>query len=109
MDCFAEFPSHEAAKDCVKRFQLDAQPGKGTKIRNRNVSLDLSNQAELMSAIFPRARFAKFDPLTGRPRIMPHETDPFWSAGFRGYFTLEEIYGITRFAETPSRVSGNHR
>lgn len=105
MDCFVEFPSHEAARDCVKRYEFSAQPGRGTKIGNRCVSLDLSSQAELMRAVFPRARFVKFDELTGRPTIVSHSEDPSWTAGFRGYFNLEEIYGMTRFAETPSRVS----
>lgn len=105
MDCFIEFPSHEAARDCVKRFEYNAQPGRGTKIGNRCVTLDLSNQAELMRAVFPRARFVKFEELSGRPFIQSHSTDPTWTAGFRGYFNLEEIYGMTRFAETPSRVS----
>lgn len=105
MDCFVEFRTQEAARDCVKRFEYSAQPGRGTKIGNRNVSLDLSSQAELMRAVFPRSRLAEFDQVTGRPRIMSHDEDPSWTAGFRGYITLEEIYGMTRFAETPSRVS----
>lgn len=105
MDCFVEFPSYEAARDCVKQFDYTATPGRATKIGNRNVSLDLSNQGELMRALFPRARFVHFDEFTGRPTIMSHDTDASWSIGFRGYFTLEELYGVTRFAETPSRVS----
>lgn len=104
MDCFVEFPNHQAARDCVKQFDFTATPGRATKIGNRNVSLDMSNQGELMQALFPRARFVHFDEITGRPTIMGHETDASWSIGFRGYFTLEELYGVARFSETPSRV-----
>lgn len=104
MDCYVEFPSHEAALSCVRRFEHTAHPGRGTKLGTRNVSLDLSNQAELMEAVFPRARLVEFDVYTGQPRIVSQDHDHSgWSAGFRGYFTLEEIYGITRFAECPSR------
>ena len=104
MDCYVEFPSHEAAISCVRRFEYTAYPGRGTKLGTRNVNLDLSNQAELMEAIFPRARLVEFDVYTGQPHIVSQDHDHSgWSAGFRGYITLEEIYGITRFAECPSR------
>lgn len=106
MDCFVELQNHQAAKECVRRFEYHVLPGQNTKIGNRNVTLDLSNQAELRKAVFPRSRFVEFDILTGRPRIMSHEEDPSWSEGFRGYFTQEEIFGVTRFAENPARVSG---
>lgn len=107
MDCFVEFPSYQAARECVTRFEQTAQPGRGTKLGTRNVSLDLSNQAELMRAIFPRARLVRFEEANGQPHIMSREEDPSWSEGFRGYFTLEELYGVTRFAENPSRVSNS--
>jgi len=104
MDCYVEFPSHEAALSCIRRFEHTSYPGRGTRLGTRNVSLDLSNQAELMEAVFPRARLVEFDVYTGVPRILSQDDDyGGWSAGFRGYFTLEEIYGITRFAECPSR------
>lgn len=105
MDCFVEFRTPEAARHCVQQFDYGIEPGKNTKIGNRNVSLDLSNQAELRKAIFPRSRYVDFDKSSGKPRIMSHEEDPTWSEGFRGYMTEEEIYGITRFAENPARVS----
>ena len=103
MDCFVEFPHAQAARECIARFEYTAHPGRGSKLGTRNVTLDLSNQAELMQAVFPRARLVKFDSETGRPTIYGPETDTSWSDGFRGYFTLEEIYGVTRFAENPSR------
>lgn len=106
MDCYVELRDQEAARQCVKRFEYGPMPGQTAKIGNRNVSLDLSNQAELSKAIFPRSRYVDFDILTGRPRIMSHEEDLSWSEGFRGYFTQEEIYGVTRFAENPARVRG---
>lgn len=105
MDCYVEFPTHAAAYECVRRFEHTAYPGRGTKLGTRNVSLDLSNQTELVEAVFPRARLVEFDAYSGRPTILPLDQYPHcgWSEGFRGYFTLEEIYGITRFAECPSR------
>lgn len=105
MDCFVEFPSYQAARECVNRFENTALPGRGTKIGARNVTIDLSSQAELMRAIFPRARLVEFDEATGKPTILGNDEDSTWTAGFRGYFTLEEIYGLTKFAENPSRVS----
>ncbi|KAK5073669.1 Actin-related protein 2/3 complex subunit 4 [Lithohypha guttulata] len=103
MDCYVEFPNDAAAKECVKRFEYTAQPGRGTRLGTRNVTLDLSSQAELMKAIFPRARLVVFSASDGKPHIFGRETDPSWSDGFRGFVTLEEIYGVTRFAESPNR------
>lgn len=108
MDCFVEFPSHKAAHECVRRFEYTAHPGRGNKLGTRHVTLDLSNQAELMQAIFPRARLVEFDAVDGKPTIIRRRGHDDWSEGFRGYFTLEEIYGVTRFAESPSRVSVVH-
>lgn len=109
MDCFVEFPSHKAARECVRRFEHTAHPGRGNKLGTRHVTLDLSNQAELMHAIFPRARLVEFDAASGKPTIIRRRGDDDWSEGFRGYFTLEEIYGVTRFAESPGRVSSVHK
>lgn len=109
MDCFIEFPTHAAARECVRRFDDTVHPGRGSRLGSRNVNLELSDQAELMHALFPRARLVEFDSLNGAPTILSKSCDPSWSAGFRGYFTLEEVYGVTRFAECPSRVSATGR
>jgi len=104
MDCFVEFPNHEAAYDCVSRYEYQ-QIGKFSKLGTRNVTLDLSNQAELMEAVFPRARLIQFDKFNGEPHVIPQKRDKDWSEGFRGFITLEEVYGIIKFAESPGRVS----
>lgn len=105
MDCFVELPNRSVAKECVRNFEYSIQRGGNTKIGNRQVYIELSDQAELRKAIFPRSRFVEYNRDNGTPRIMQHNEDPSWTHGFRGYFTLEEIYGVTRFAENPARVS----
>lgn len=122
MDCFVEFPNVEGAADCVRRFyhqfgdQLDleaqglAKPHRyqTSKLGARNVTLDYSSQAELMCALFPRARFVRFHENTGRPEVLDFTTqlqrETGWSQGFRGYITTEEVFGLVRFAEQPGRV-----
>lgn len=105
MDAFVEFPSHRDASLCIRRYEDVCFPGRGMKLGTRNAELELSDQAELMEAVFPRARLVKFDPMNGAPTILDPSLDPSWSTGFRGYFTLEEIHGVTRYTELPSRVS----
>lgn len=101
MDCFVEFPSQSAAHQCASRFPQD----KGIRLGSRNVYVSMSSQAELMRAIFPRARLVSFDNNTGRPTILQPNVNQDWSQGFRGFVTIEEIHGVVRFAESPSRVS----
>lgn len=123
MDCLVEFPNLQDAADCVQAFyhqfgdqlDLEAQGFQAThrhqtsKLGPRNVTLDNSSQGELMSALFPRARFVQFDDNTGRPEIVDFtaqlQRETGWSQGFRGYITTEEVFGLVRFAEQPSRVS----
>lgn len=106
MDCFVELSSPSAAFQCASRF---AQNSRGVRLGSRNVTVDTSSQAELIKAVFPRARYVDFDDSTGHPTIRSHDqNDNDWTEGFRGYFTIEEIHGVVRFAESPSRVSKDH-
>lgn len=104
MDCFIEFPSSATAAECVQRFD-ESNMRNRHRLGARHVSLDLSSQAELMSSLFPRARSVKWDHHTGQPVLQQQPSASFPADGFRGYFTLEEIFGLVKFAETPSRVS----
>lgn len=105
MDAFVEFSSHQAAQACVRRYDDICLPGRAMRLGTRTADVELSNQAALMEAIFPRARLVKFDPTDGSPRLQDPRTDPSWSSGFRGFFTLEEIHGVSRYSEQPHRVS----
>lgn len=104
MDCFIEFPDSVAAATCVQRFDQSNMQEKH-RIGARHICLDLSNQAELMSCLFPRTRSVVWDKYTGQPLLQQPLPEDLYADRFRGYFTLEEIFGLVKFAETPSRVS----
>lgn len=123
MDCFVEFPTVFEAEQCLKAFQQEAklsatgeldtnakQTRRGRpkpRMGLRHVHVDMSSQAELMKATFPRARFVEFEKWSGAPSILERDVqDPFeWTFGFRGYVTSEEVFGLIKFAEHPTRVS----
>lgn len=107
MDCYVEFPTHQAALQCVQKFSSAVDGEDRTRIGDRNIGIDLSDQAELMEAIFPRARFVEFDPLHGKATELRHYPSSGWSTGFQGFVTLEEMFGVVRFAESPMRVGSN--
>lgn len=101
MDCYVELWTPEAAVDAYKKCEQMIMFGNQPKIGSRKVWARVSGQDELLNALFPRARGLVWE--NGVPRKIPNN-DPY-SAGFQGFFTKEEVFGMQRHAEMPQRVS----
>lgn len=103
MDCYIEIVSPEAAaEDWERAFGLKLM--RLPKIGQRNVTVELSNQAELMKDLFPRAISIHWDvEENGVPKSYPNRD--VYSSGFKGFLTNEELTCMVRHAEAPQRVS----
>jgi hypothetical protein len=103
MDCYIEMKSESAALEhfCRHWDSLTGGNGKQPRIGHRNVTVDRATEDELLKDLFPRAKCVHWE--NGKPIIMENN-DPY-STGFRGYFTSEEMVGMIRHAEHPTRVS----
>ena len=102
LEIYVEFHTVEDARTCVHRAEEQVLNGRPLRIGTRLVSVELSNQGQMMSSIFPRARYVDWDPATGAPQVRAVASD---REGFRGFFTVEEISSVVRHAENPHRVS----
>jgi hypothetical protein len=103
MDCYVEMKTESAAIEHFRRHwdSLTGGNGRQPRIGHRVVTVDRATQDELLKDLFPRAKCVRWE--NGKPIIM--ENDDPYSTGFRGYFTNEEMVGMIRHAEHPTRVS----
>lgn len=101
MDCYVEFQTVQDARNTVVRINNIFETGRAPRLGNRVVDVELSSQDELLKELFPRAKCLIWR--GGIPIAL--ENNDFYSTGFAGFFTKEEIYGAIRHAEMPHRVS----
>lgn len=101
MDCYAEFQTVQDAQNTVIRINNIFDTGRAPRLGNRVVDVELSSQDELLKDLFPRAKCLIWK--GGIPIAL--ENFDFYTTGFAGFFTREEIYGAIRHAEIPHRVS----
>ncbi|KIX10238.1 uncharacterized protein Z518_01319 [Rhinocladiella mackenziei CBS 650.93] len=101
MDCYIEIVSPEVAAEAHER-SFGLTRCHYPKLGQRHVNVELSNQAELMRDLFPRARSVIWvNEKNGAPKYV-ETTDPY-SSGFNGFLTREELNGVIRHAEYPQR------
>jgi len=100
MDVFIEVQSQDTAAEAVDR---NFRGMKFNRLGQRMVNLELSSQAQLLRDLFPRARSIVWDEENNGAPYLVENTDPY-SSGFNGFMTSEELNGLIRHAETPSRV-----
>ncbi|KAG9790382.1 hypothetical protein KCU88_g1295, partial [Aureobasidium melanogenum] len=101
MDCYVEIVSPEVAAEAWERG-FSYGPCRYPKLGQRHVVVELSNQAELMRDLFPRARSVVWDQGKQGVPTTAQVIDPY-SSGFAGFFTAEEMGGVVRHAENPQR------
>lgn len=99
MDAYVELQCPEAALQQSLRHENLIASGKHPKLGTRHVGLEVSSQDELLGDLFPRAKSIKW--AGGVPAVL--ENDDPYSAGFTGFFTVEEMVGLLRHAEYPQR------
>lgn len=103
LDCYVEFINLNEAVNAVQRFEANRIVGKGGRLGQRHVDLELSSQDELMKELFPKAKNVKWT--GGSPQII--ETDPTdrYNSGFAGFISKEELVMLVKHVEAPQRVS----
>lgn len=104
MCCFVEFEDHKSAQATVDHVNASCDSHVGPRMGNRHVDVSISSQKELMEALFPMARCLVW----ANDRFASRGTRPdeWWSAGFKGFLTDEELFCVLRHAKEPHRVSG---
>jgi RNA recognition motif-containing protein len=104
MRCFVEFEDHKSAQATVDHLNASCDPHVGPRMANRHVDVSISSQKELMEALFPMAKCLVW----ANDRFVSRGTRPdeWWSAGFNGFLTDEELFCVLRHAKEPHRVSG---
>jgi hypothetical protein len=100
--CFAEFESCQSARAAVDHVNSASDSQIGPRMGNRHVDVSMSSQEELMKTLFPMAKCLSWVD----DRFVPHGTGPdeWWSSGFDGFLTDEELFCLTRHAREPHRV-----
>lgn len=106
MDAFVEVNDASEAVWVVNQFQKRVVQNRPGKIGDRVVEVALSDQKELMSTLFPRAKNVTWE--GGVPKVDP-SVETYYagvtSTGFIGFLQDEEIVHIQKHAEVPQRVS----
>ena len=115
MDAYVEFESEEDAAIAASRY---SQPynlssrssndrfSRRPRIGDRNVTVAISSQEELLQDLFPRAKCVQWnghEPLIREPSSQ-------WESGFKEFITGEELHSVVRYATHPqrSRFAGKH-
>ncbi|KIV85137.1 hypothetical protein PV11_00871 [Exophiala sideris] len=101
MDAYVETTSTEVAAQAWEHGFGPARM-RHPKLGQRHVTVELSDQAELMADLFPRARCVIWNrEKFGIPTVV--QTNDIYTSGFKGFFTAEEMNGVIRHAEYPQR------
>lgn len=102
MDCFVEFETQGEAQLAFDRATRQMNNGgRKPRIGDRLITVHMSSQEQFMKELFPRAKCVQWQ--GQHPTIVPPE--PPFQTGFQGFITSEEMFMVTKFATTPSRVS----
>lgn len=102
LDCFVEFTSLNEAVSAVNRFDQNRMGGKGGRLGQRHVDVELSTQGALMKELFPKAKNVQWE--ASRPYIIPRDQNDPYNSGFQGFISKEELIMMVKHVESPQRV-----
>lgn len=102
LDCFVEFINFGEAVAAVNRFETNRTGGRGGRLGQRHVEVELSSQDALMKDLFPKAKNIIWK--NGRPDIVPTDLNDPYNSGFGGFISREEIVMLIKHVEAPQRV-----
>lgn len=103
LDAYVEFISFSEAANAVNRFEQNRIGGRGGRLGQRHVEVELSSQGELMKQLFPKAK--NVDWSGPSPRIIPRDVNDIYNSGFQGFVSREELVMLVKHVESPQRVS----
>lgn len=81
-----------------------APPAAPSKLGDRQVDLQVSDQAELMKVLFPKAHAVQW--VGNVPAVPERLASPYQT--FRGFLSDEELTMMVKHVENPARVSPMH-
>lgn len=103
MDAYIELINMKEAVAAVNAKELNRKGGRGGRLGNRFVDLEVCGQDRLMKALFPKAKNVHWNGEI--PQIFPpNQNDPY-NSGFKGFVTSEELVLLVKQVENPSSVS----
>jgi hypothetical protein len=102
-DCFVEVADTGVKRVVLSRYNAMMRDSRAPRMGNRIISVEDSNQAELMHEIFSRANCILWETERGFP-ILKTNNDA-WRSGFFGFLTHEELFLLVRYTTDPDRVS----
>lgn len=105
-DCFVELADTDIKRVVLGRYNEDLQSSFPPKIGYRHVNVEDSDQGEMMTEIFPRAKCIAWGNVQCFP-VKTYNLDPYGS-GFNGFLTDEELFNLVRYTQDPTRVSRAH-
>ena len=103
LDCYVEFINLSEAAAAVNRFEANKTGGRGGRLGQRHVEVELSSQEDLMKDLFPKAKNVKWE--GSRPSIQPRDPNDQYNSGFQGFISREELVMLVKHVEAPQRVS----
>lgn len=103
LDVYIEFISFSEAANAVQRFDTNRIGGRGGRLGERHVEVELSSQEELMKQLFPKAKNVKWH--GSKPEIIAHDETDKYNSGFQGFVSREELVMLVKHVENPQRVS----
>lgn len=103
LDCFVEFLDLDEAIAAVNRFETNRMGGRGGRLGQRHVEVELSTQGALLKELFPKAKNVHWE--CTKPQIIERDETDRYNSGFQGLITKEELIMMVKHVETPQRVS----
>jgi hypothetical protein len=101
MDAFVEFVNISEAVNAVTRYESNRATGRGGRLGERHVNLEVCGHELFMQALFPKA-----------VNVVWHGADPqistdhdLYNTGFKGFISREELVMLVKHVEAPQRVS----
>lgn len=103
MDAYVEFMSLQDAIIAVNRYESNRSDGRGGRLGERHVNLEVVGHERLMADLFPKAKNVTWR--SAKPEIEPADPNDVFSSGFQGFLTKEELVMMVKHVEAPQRVS----
>ncbi|CAL3962680.1 unnamed protein product [Diplocarpon coronariae] len=101
LDCYVEFVNFNEAVNAVNRFETNRTGGRGGRLGQRHVEVELSSQEQLMKDLFPKAKNVTW--AGSKPMIKARDLNDPYNSGFQGFISKEELVMLVKHVEAPQR------
>ncbi|TGO76152.1 hypothetical protein BELL_0171g00010 [Botrytis elliptica] len=101
LDAYVEFVNFSEASNAITRFDMNRMGGRGGRLGQRHVEVELSSQEELMKQLFPKAKNVEWH--GNKPTIIERDENDKYNSGFQGFVSREELVMLVKHVESPQR------